>query len=256
MTTATQLFDLLIINLDRSHARWQHMAGHLDKLGFDYQRIAAIDGNDISDQIINRHYSAIENRKCYFAPLRMTEIACFLSHRKALSYFLEQGKQDCLILLEDDVAFLNCPALRQTLNALATRAANNEPTLVKLYAKRTVSGSLSQVDNSTVHLVKPALVPLGTQAQMWNRNSATIFLSKTSQFYQPVDVALQHWWKFGIDLQVVQPCLVRELSTEVGGSTISQAKQLPNIKKLKQEIIRPWFRLKLWLQSRLHYYYR
>lgn len=178
MTTATQLFDLLIINLDRSYARWQHMSGHLDKLGFDYQRITAIDGNDISNQIINRHYAAIENRRCYFAPLRMTEIACFLSHRKALSYFLEQGKQDCLILLEDDVAFLNCPALRQNLNALAMRVANNGSVLVKLYAKRTVSGNLLQVANSSVHLVKPVLAPLGTQAQMWNRNSATIFCRK------------------------------------------------------------------------------
>ncbi|UXM95182.1 glycosyltransferase family 25 protein [Bartonella sp. HY329] len=85
-----------VINLDRSFDRWQHIEQQFKKLGLLPERIAAVDGKSLSSSMAN----------CYvagrYSPLKNTEIACFLSHRKCWEVICESN-DDYAMVFEDDV---------------------------------------------------------------------------------------------------------------------------------------------------------
>ena len=104
--------------------------------------------------------------------------------------------------------------------------------------------------------VRARLVPLGTQAAVINRAAAKQLLATWQQFGMPVDVAYQHWWQHGVEVQVTVPNHINEISEEVGGSNISNKQPLPFSYKLKRELKRSWYRLLLSLKSRYNYLLR
>lgn len=56
------------------------MRVQLERLGLPYERFSAVDGREISDEVLRRHYSAELNRRKYYVDLSRSEIACYISH--------------------------------------------------------------------------------------------------------------------------------------------------------------------------------
>lgn len=62
-------YNIFVINLERSESRWKTMRVQLERLGLPYERFSAVDGREISDEVLRRHYSAELNRRKYYVDL-------------------------------------------------------------------------------------------------------------------------------------------------------------------------------------------
>ena len=253
MTTSElqNLFELYVINLDRSADRWQRISQHLDGLGLYAQRISAVDARQLSPVELSEHYNEYLNKRTFFIGLKPAEIGCFFSHRKVLQRFIDHSDKPYAIILEDDVEFLASPLAyaeqwQQVL--IGPRAA-----MLKLYKRRPING-LVVVEAHGTSILRPHLVPLGTQAQVINRQAAKQLLQASEQFGMPVDVAYQQVWQHGVDVLVAMPNQINEISEAVGGSSISGSHGLSFAYKAKRELRRSWFRAKLWCKSRFMFW--
>lgn len=168
-----------------------------------------------------------------------------MSHIKALKQFLSNPDVAHAVILEDDVEFIKQP------NAVIESIINQMDSsgVMKLYNKRDELCFGREQLLGEFSRVTPVRVPLGFQAQLWSRAAAHEFIEQCKKFYRPVDVDMQYKWQFDFALTLVQPNLVRELSAEVGGSTISLVKSKISWKKIQLEIRRPLFRLKILCRS-------
>ena len=99
----------MIINLDRSKDRWQHMLGQMSDLGMndgDFLRVSAVDGRKLTlEQLDNAVAPLNSSAKADFpGTLTNTEIGCFLSHKKCWQQLLASHEEWGLVM-EDDVRF-------------------------------------------------------------------------------------------------------------------------------------------------------
>ena len=99
----------MIINLDRSKDRWQHMLGQMSDLGMDdgdFLRVSAVDGRKLTlEQLDNAAAPLNSPAKADFpGALTNTEIGCFLRHKKCWQQLLTSHEEWGLVM-EDDVRF-------------------------------------------------------------------------------------------------------------------------------------------------------
>ena len=149
-----------VINLDRSADRWQRIHRHLSDLGVAHQRVDAIDAQ--AHSLDDSGYNPTRNMAEYFLPLKSAEVACYMSHLKALKQLLADPSVEYGLVLEDDVELLEASkGMESIANWLGCKNAG----VVKLYSKRHVFGSqVGHLSNATI--LKPWLIPLGFQAQL------------------------------------------------------------------------------------------
>jgi len=233
-----------IINLKRSPERWQSIHNHLTALNIAHERVDAVDARLLKFPASS--YNKQINNKVYFLPLKDAEVACYLSHVAALRQFVENESITHAVVLEDDVEFQI--GMEASLLEIACQIDAMSAQVVKLYSKRPV-WCRNVLKVGKVTLGRPVRVPLGFQAQLWTRPAAIEFIKHAENFFQPVDVDLQFKWWFNFDVRLIQPNVVRELSAELGGSTISPYKNPLTWSKVRLEVMRPWFRLKLLARS-------
>lgn len=88
---------LVVINLDRSTQRMQHMQNQLDKLNLSFERFSAVDGKTLSNEDLSLFASEI----CTKAICNRGMIGCALSHMRVLQNFVASS-DDYLCVLEDD----------------------------------------------------------------------------------------------------------------------------------------------------------
>ena len=244
-------FEFYVINLDRSQERWQRINDHLHNLGLVAQRISAVDAAQYDNVFLSKHYNESLNKKSFFIGLKPAEIGCFLSHRKALKAFLTDSKKKYAVILEDDVEFVADP--RQFCGQWLTVLNGNDAVMLKLFKRRAISGEwVDRCERTGV--VRPRLVPLGTQSQIVNRRAAKALLTAFEQFSMPVDAAYQHWWQHGVKVLVTVPNQINEISKAVGGTNIGGSIGLSFGFKAQREIKRSWFRLKLKFVSAWFYF--
>jgi len=251
MIGPANLFAYYVINLDKDTVRWQRINEHLQDQGIEAERVDAVYAADLPSEDIAKVYNNQINEQQFFLPLKPAEIGCFMSHLKTLHSFLAQEEKPYAVILEDDVEFIG-PAEdyhAQWLSAVQTE----KPIMLKLYARRPIDGKHTY-KLLGANSVRPRLVPLGTQAAVINRAAAEQLLATWQQFGMPVDVAYQHWWQHGVEVQVTVPNHINEISEEVGGSNISNKQTLPFSYKAKRELKRSWYRLMLSIKSRYNYW--
>lgn len=219
---------ILIINLQRSKERWDFMIKQLKDVSVPVLRIDAIDA-------LNQNLLIEDNRYQYFSPLKRSEVACFLSHKKAWQTFLEQDA-DYAIVLEDDVFLLG--NIDQLVKDLPNFLPINSHFFLKLFSRsKPIAHFLKKV--AFGDLIYPISLPMGCQANVYTRKSAEKLLEKLSgPIFEPVDVSLQRTWDTKVNGILLTPNFVREDTNAVGGSTQTKA----NGNKLLRELKRPLFR--------------
>jgi glycosyl transferase, family 25 len=89
---------IFLINLDRSHERLARFQTLASAAGFEFTRIAAVDGRMLSEQEL----SSFRNPDPKFYQLGPGEIGCFLSHRRAWEEIVASGLKWGTVF-EDDV---------------------------------------------------------------------------------------------------------------------------------------------------------
>lgn len=89
-----------VINLDRSKDRLDTFQARAAERCLAFQRVSAIDGAAIS----NGEFDLWQARCRLCVPMTRTEVACFLSHRKAW-ILVEAGAEPWAFVTEDDIVF-------------------------------------------------------------------------------------------------------------------------------------------------------
>ncbi|MEJ1970207.1 MAG: glycosyltransferase family 25 protein [Rhizomicrobium sp.] len=88
-----------LINLARRSDRLRSMQAQLSNLKIPFEIVAAVDAQNMPDEVANRHFAASGP----LGPIPKGDKCCTLSHMRAWSMFLSSGDSHALIL-EDDVA--------------------------------------------------------------------------------------------------------------------------------------------------------
>lgn len=87
---------VLLINLDQSKDRLAQQQAQFKDLGLEFERLPAISINDFSEEEYKR--MAFGGQR----PLKQSELACFLSHKKAWEYVVEHN-EPCVVLEDDAI---------------------------------------------------------------------------------------------------------------------------------------------------------
>ena len=252
MSNATQInqIPIFVINLDRSPERLESIKMTFKSLGLEFIRVRGVDLNTESDPGKISLYDDYQNSKRYFAKLSKAEQGCFYSHRNAWKAFLNSTSNTCIVL-EDDVALTN--DFSDAVAACCHWLVSERPRILKLYSKRPVRGISAYLRDSRRRIVIPKLPPLGAVAHIINRPAAKELLARSDSFFQPVDVYMQAWWQTGVEVGVLQPSIVNEVSVKLGGSTIQNRKPIPAPERIKREVLRGMFRFKLYCKACAQY---
>ncbi len=230
--------------MEASSARLEAVSSTLSRAGIAFHRIPARDALLMPPEELASFYDPVRNRRGYFAPLNAGEIACFLSHRKAWQTFLDSSDAPYAVFLEDDVEPLcSASVMWDVLDFLNTERS---PMLVKLFHPRMMGAGLSK-PKCNYSVSRPLVAPLGAVAQALNRAATQALLNGTTRLFEPVDVAIQRWWDFGIRVGLVTPGLFDECSFKSGGSTLQ--KPLSFQARCQREFIRPVFQARRLAQS-------
>jgi len=230
--------EAFVIHLARAQGRAPQVERLCKNLPMPVTVINAIDAETLSDQEIARVYRPGLHRPHYPFSLRRTEIACFLSHRRAWQMILDRGL-DAALIVEDDVEPM--PEFQGLLQHALTSAGRGD---FLRFPKKARERGPTMAEDGPARIFVPRSVALGMQAQLVGRDAAAELLAFTREFDRPVDTIIQMRWLHGVRILSSSPVAVREVAAELGGTTV-QGKAKPLAEILSREFNRRWYRLAL-----------
>ena len=236
--------DCLIIHLERSLERKSQVIQLKKILPYRTKVVEAIDGSKPDNNFL-KNYTPRLLRPYYPFSLRSAEVACFQSHRKCWQEILDRGLEAALII-EDDVDIIDGEFTAAVKLAMKEIKMGD---LIRFPMKPREKPRNKSVRSDNISIFEPTVVGLGTQAQIVTYDAARRLLEKTEHFDRPIDVYLQLRWKHGVRVLTLWPNGVRERSSSLGGSLIG--KETSNGDKLRRELLRPIYRAKLHIYSRI-----
>jgi glycosyl transferase family 25 len=208
-----------VINLDTATDRWKHMTVAFQATDLRLIRVSAVDGNSMilpADQFNPSGYHRRHGRE-----INIFEVACYLSHLKALAAFLDGGVQETAIILEDDVT----PAT--DVNAITREALNFSGKWDILRLSGLSRGSPVRVGKLTSgHSICVNLARLkGAGAYMINRKAAQRFLNHLLPITLPYDHAMDREWCWGLKAAYVLPFPISQTACQFRSSIQHNSKR-------------------------------
>jgi len=235
-----------VISMSRAGRRMEQVQRIISECPVACTRFEAIDGGQLSASDIDSVYNTNANQPKYPFVLNRGEIGCFLSHRSVWEKIAESDAPGALVM-EDDIELL---AGFSAALAFAIEAA---PTCSYIqFQTREFNGNHHVVEKRRdLQLLRPQLVPLRATAQWITRHAAAKLLETTKLIDRPIDTFIQMRWLHRVDVLVLTPSCVREVSRSLGGSVINERKDKTSIwPQLTREWSRFAYRKKIELQSR------
>lgn len=193
-----------IINLDRTPERWKHMSQAFKEAGIPAVHVPAIDGKkmklpqpDLNGKKFHRYHGRNIN---------VFEVACYLSHLKALQLFLESNDEIAMIC-EDDL-FLKKECKEVVEAAIANASLWNILRLTGLrVGKACRIKPLTQSYFLTLHWGRLK----GAGAYLIDRKAAAIFVRELLPMWLPWDHAMDREWNFGLKALAVAPYPISQI---------------------------------------------
>jgi len=227
-----------VIHLERAAGRRLQVERLLATLPIGGEVLPAVDGLQMtSDEIAGVCRSHL-HRPHYPFPLTRTEVACFLSHRRAWQAIVDGGL-DAGLVVEDDAAIVE-PGFGEVLTAAVEGLGPDE--LVRFpHRERHEPGPVVRTRGGA-RLMEPRLPALGMVMQLVGREAARRLLDASRCFDRPVDSFVQMQWLHGARILSARPIVVREICGELGGSVIHPPRA-GFVHKVVHEINRPLIRI-------------
>ena len=172
-----------VINLDRRPDRLEHFQAMAAARGFDFIRIAAVDGND--PEFVAR--AATAPSRITKMPVGPYGIACFESHRKVWRTIFESGDPHGLVL-EDDVVLAEDFGRLWTDDAWIPADADFVRLETYMDLARYDPEPATRVLGRGLHRVRSSV--RGTGAYVVSRKIVPTLLTETEGFHDLPDVAL------------------------------------------------------------------
>ena len=208
---------IFVINLDRSVARLEHATRQLHGAGLEFERIAAIDGRAVPVPELAR--LCPENSRHFYAPLRVGEIGCYLSHLRALQIAQDRGIEP-FVVFEDD--FELEPGFADCLRDVCT-LGERLPDAIKLHGRR-ARGEVVELLPSGRRLIRSSSPPICSVCTLWTLEGARKLIRHSAALRRPIDVQVKHWWEMNLDVLWVAPPPVRDSAALTAASTIGNRK--------------------------------
>jgi GR25 family glycosyltransferase involved in LPS biosynthesis len=235
-----------VIHLQRAEKRRPQVERLRAALPMPTQIVDGVDGRILPDAEAAKVYRPRLAAPTYPFPLLRTEIACFLSHRKAWQAIVDSGLDSGLVL-EDDVA-PEQPLFDDVCRFVLRHIQPGD--YVRLPYRTHTDGGTAVATEGTMTLVDPRLPGMGMQAQIIGRGAAQALLRATETFDRPVDAVLQLDGIPGVRMLAARPVCIRQIAEQLGG-TVVQKKNKSLGEVLDREVRRAWYRLGVWCRSRM-----
>lgn len=191
------MLPIFVINLDRSQDRLSAMRCQLDKLGLSFQRIKAVEGLDIPEDLAA--YFAHHNRRGD-PIIEAGAVGCYASHLRAYQQIVLSGVPYALVLEDDAV-------LPESLCALVQAVVRELPAcwdFVQLAKPpRHAVQRLAALPRAS--LVRYSRIPSGTVGYLISRAGAKKMLNPAIERVWAIDTDTRRPWLFGLDAYGVVP---------------------------------------------------
>jgi glycosyl transferase family 25 len=187
---------IFVLNLERATGRRALMLARLQDAGLQAEILPAVEGLQVDRASLPAGTEP---------GLSAGEIGCYLSHLRFWETVVERGL-DHAILLEDDVIVR--PELLRVAGEIAELDLPFDA--VRLSALEPVRGIPVAMLSGGTRLVLPNKNPSGAQGYLVSLAGAKRLLARLAVPRQPVDDAFDAYWKYGLCIPVVFPCLVEE----------------------------------------------
>jgi GR25 family glycosyltransferase involved in LPS biosynthesis len=174
-------------------------------------------------------YDLGEVKRLFGRTLTGPEIAVCSSHVAVLSEFLERGKSDYVLVLEDDVIFdTDFP-----LDEFAGFCAENGMDYVRLFGKHYANAVRLGFffDRSIVRFTTS---PAGAQAYLMSKSGARKFLDSYSLIDATVDLAMDEFWKTQLPIYSIFPYPIIERYSPTSIPVNDSPSELTSSEKLRR----------------------
>jgi GR25 family glycosyltransferase involved in LPS biosynthesis len=238
-----QTIKAFIIHLGRAEQRAAQVERLIAALPVPADIVDAVDGLTLDRRDKARVYRRNLHKPAYPFELSNSEIACFLSHRKAWAAIVEQGL-DAGFVIEDDVDLTaDFPAAFAAATACLTPGA-----FVRFPFRADRETGEDMLVRGATRVIRPRTIGLGMVAQLVSRGAAIRLLQATEMFDRPVDTMVQMEWLLHLSPLTVLPGGVSEVSARLGGTSMKRYSTFTE--KLAREVLRPIYRAKVAFHSR------
>ena len=198
-------------------ARRRSAAAQMSAIGWPF---CVVEGCLASDAQVETLYSSHLNRRRTKRPMAPGEVAIYASHRRALGAFLDSGADHGLIL-EDDFGVVEPERFAARIEALVSTSIVWDVIKLFDFQPRDVARRRPAGDIHIVHYVSPTA---GMVGYLVSRDGARKLLSRQNVFRQ-IDEDTKYYWELDLRVYSTEPNLLREMSTDLGGSLIEKERQ-------------------------------
>ncbi len=234
-----------VINLDRASDRLAAMETQLQALRLPYERIAAVDAANVTEAMATSvtaprlgalfkgmpgyRQNAKSGPAMYWPEVGRYfvagEIACYLSHGRALQAFVDSGADAALIFEDDAEIDGDIADVIDVIHRLPPRAR-----IVKLegiQASYETNYPVARVgERNVMMMLKPST---GAAGYYINRAGAEQILPRLFPIREPFDAFLRQYWSHGVEVLETRPFPVRQrpLTTMIPGRNEQRRARLP-----------------------------
>jgi glycosyl transferase family 25 len=259
-----------LINLDRSPERLARMASILGEMGVDFERVAAVDGETLSEEQLVAAVSPTSGRR----PLSRGEIGCLLSHRLCLER-IASGTDAFGLVLEDDIHFsANASSLLKQSNWVPENADLVKIETTSIMDRPAIQISRKRDQINAVHSIARLYSKHeGTAGYIVSKSFARTWAELTFVIKEPFDdivfdpkcgilldkkiyqmippLCIQDKWMFGSfsSLGSVLDADRLKFSEQTALPEIARGPKVVGLDKLKREAARPFLQLWRWARS-------
>ena len=214
-----------IINLNRSPERWAHMRELFEPTSLDTLRIEAVDGRTLV--LPNADFNAAAFRRFHGRRTNVFEVACYLSHLRAMDQFLASGEGFGMIC-EDDLVLR--PGFEAVLaDGMRWTGVWDILRLTGLSAGR----PLKVADLSQGYALNVCLSRLkGAGAYVLSRRAAQRLRAGLTPMFLPFDHAIDREWVYGLRALYVTPFPVSQRDVRFPSSIQKPEQKLGPVRRL------------------------
>ena len=197
---------IFVINLDRSPERLRTFTANLAAFGLDFHRVAAVDGLqlDLSDcvqpEVDLKAWAKFHHREPKF-----NEIACYLSHIRALQAFIDSDYKYGVIFEDDALIDQSFPQVLRSLETV------DDWDIVKLFATHP-GVQIKRQSLTSTHYLTSFITQSGSAACYLIRREAA---QKLIRFLRPARMPYDHVFDrnfaHGLKLRSIYPSLARRM---------------------------------------------
>ncbi|MBI1210463.1 MAG: hypothetical protein GC190_03295 [Alphaproteobacteria bacterium] len=191
-----------VVSMRNHEGRRQAISGELAGRGVAFSFFDAIDGALLGD---SPKYDRARRMRLAGKDLQPGELGCYASHLE-LMRMIVQSEAPYAVILEDDVTVTD--EFLPVIAGLAANASHLE--IVKLGSASARARAYRPIAPLTqkTSLVRYKRAANGTQGYFVTRAAAEKFLSYSTRFCYPVDVAMNRVWENHLNVLGVQPWVV------------------------------------------------